>query len=131
MSNLRNIAPDVVLGQNVRLNDFVNLYGCEIGDESMIGTFVEIQRGAKIGRRVKLQSHTFVCTGVEIQDEAMVGHGVSRSESEIEQKLVGHRSDTRGQRPAGQALWYKPGKSITDLKGLLTQNGEGVIEYLS
>jgi len=76
MSNLRNIAPDVVLGQNVRLNDFVNLYGCEIGDESMIGTFVEIQRGAKIGRRVKLQSHTFVCTGVEIQEEAMVGHGV-------------------------------------------------------
>lgn len=76
MSNLRKIAPDVVLGQNVRLNDFVNLYGCEIGDESMIGTFVEIQRGAKIGRRVKLQSHTFVCTGVEIQDEAMVGHGV-------------------------------------------------------
>ena len=73
MSNLRKIAPDVVLGQNVRLNDFVNLYGCEIGDESMIGTFVEIQRGAKIGRRVKLQSHTFVCTGVEIQDEAMVG----------------------------------------------------------
>lgn len=76
MSALQKIAPDVVLGQNVRLNDFVNLYGCEIGDESMIGTFVEIQRGVKIGKRVKLQSHTFVCTGVEIHDEAMIGHGV-------------------------------------------------------
>lgn len=73
---MRKIAPDVVLGENVRLNDFINLYGCEIGDESMIGTFVEIQRGVKIGKRVKLQSHTFVCTGVEIHDEAMVGHGV-------------------------------------------------------
>lgn len=76
MSTMRKIAPDVVLGENVRLNDFINLYGCEIGDESMIGTFVEIQRGVKIGKRVKLQSHTFVCTGVEIHDEAMIGHGV-------------------------------------------------------
>jgi acetyltransferase-like isoleucine patch superfamily enzyme len=76
MSTMRKIAPDVVLGENVRLNDFINLYGCEIGDDSMIGTFVEIQRGVKIGKRVKLQSHTFVCTGVEIHDEAMVGHGV-------------------------------------------------------
>ncbi len=76
MSTMRKIAPDVVLGENVRLNDFINLYGCEIGDDSMIGTFVEIQRGVKIGKRVKLQSHSFVCSGVEIHDEAMIGHGV-------------------------------------------------------
>jgi acetyltransferase-like isoleucine patch superfamily enzyme len=73
---MRKIAPDVVLGENVRLNDFINLYGCEIGDDSMIGTFVEIQRGVKVGKRVKLQSHSFVCSGVEIHDEAMIGHGV-------------------------------------------------------
>jgi len=70
------IAPDVKLGQGVKIFGFVNLYGCEIGDESRIGTFVEIQRGAKIGRRCKIQSHTFICEGVTIEDEVFIGHGV-------------------------------------------------------
>jgi acetyltransferase-like isoleucine patch superfamily enzyme len=70
------IAPDVKLGQDVKLYAFVNLYGCEIGAESKIGTFVEIQKGAKIGHRVKISSHTFVCEGVTIEDEVFIGHGV-------------------------------------------------------
>lgn len=70
------IAPDVKLGKDVRIYAFVNLYGCEIGDESRIGTFVEIQKGARIGRRVKVSSHTFICEGVTIEDECFIGHGV-------------------------------------------------------
>ena len=70
------IAPDVRLGQNVRIYAYVNLYGCEIGDESRIGTFVEIQKGVKIGRRVKISSHTFICEGVTIEDDVFIGHGV-------------------------------------------------------
>jgi len=72
----QNIAPDVKLGKDVRIFDFVNLYGCEIGDESRIGAFVEIQRGAKVGRRVKVSSHTFICEGVEVEDQVFIGHGV-------------------------------------------------------
>jgi acetyltransferase-like isoleucine patch superfamily enzyme len=71
------IAPDVKLGQGVRIYGFVNLYGCEVGDESKIGTFVEIQKGAKIGRRCKISSHTFICEGVTIEDEVFVGHSVT------------------------------------------------------
>lgn len=74
--NFVRIAPDVKLGQGVRIYAFVNLYGCEIGDESKIGTFVEIQKGAKIGSRVKISSHTFICEGVTIEDEVFIGHGV-------------------------------------------------------
>jgi len=70
------IAPDVKLGRDVRIYAFVNLYGCEIGDETKIGTFVEIQKGVRIGRRVKVSSHTFICEGVTIEDEAFIGHGV-------------------------------------------------------
>ena len=70
------IAPDVQLGRDVRIHHFVNLYGCEIGDESRIGSFVEIQKRARIGRRCKISSHTFICEGVEIEDEVFVGHGV-------------------------------------------------------
>jgi UDP-2-acetamido-3-amino-2,3-dideoxy-glucuronate N-acetyltransferase len=73
--NIR-IAPDVKLGRDVKIYAFVNLYGCEIGDESKIGTFVEIQKGACIGRRVKVSSHTFICEGVTIEDEVFIGHGV-------------------------------------------------------
>ena len=71
------IAPDVKLGKDVMIFEFVNLYGCEIGDESRIGTFVEIQRGAKVGRRVKISSHTFICEGVEVADDVFIGHGVT------------------------------------------------------
>jgi acetyltransferase-like isoleucine patch superfamily enzyme len=70
------IAPDVKLGLNVKIYDFVNLYGCEIGDESRIGTFVEIQKGARIGKRVKVSSHSFICEGVTVEDEVFIGHGV-------------------------------------------------------
>ncbi len=70
------IAPDVKLGQNVQIYNFVNLYGCEIGDETRIGTFVEIQKGACIGRHCKISSHSFICEGVTIEDEVFIGHGV-------------------------------------------------------
>lgn len=70
------IAPDVKLGQNVKISSFVNLYGCTIGDETKIGPFVEVQKNAFIGKRCKIQSHTFICEGVTIEDEVMVGHGV-------------------------------------------------------
>jgi acetyltransferase-like isoleucine patch superfamily enzyme len=70
------IAPDVKLGVGVQLFGFVNLYGCEIGDDTRIGTFVEIQKNARIGARCKISSHTFICEGVTIQDEVFVGHGV-------------------------------------------------------
>lgn len=70
------IAPDVVLGRDVAIHAFVNLYGCEIGDESKIGTFVEIQKGVRIGKRVKVSSHTFICEGVTVEDEVFIGHGV-------------------------------------------------------
>ena len=75
-SSRKSISPDVKLGRNVKVYDFVNLYGCEIGDESQIGTFVEIQRGARVGRRVKVSSHTFICEGVEVGDDVFIGHGV-------------------------------------------------------
>lgn len=71
-----SIAPDVRLGRDVRIHRFVNLYGCEIGDETRVGTFVEIQKGARVGARCKISSHTFICEGVEIEDEVFVGHGV-------------------------------------------------------
>ena len=73
---LRRIAPDVSLGEGVRIHDFVNLYGCAIGDHTTIGTFVEIQKGAVVGKHCKIQSHTFICEGVVIEDNVFVGHGV-------------------------------------------------------
>jgi acetyltransferase-like isoleucine patch superfamily enzyme len=77
MSELVCIAPDVKLGKNVKLSKFINLYGCEIGDGSKIGAFVEIQKNATIGRNCKISSHTFICEGVTIEDEVFVGHGVT------------------------------------------------------
>jgi acetyltransferase-like isoleucine patch superfamily enzyme len=70
------VAEDVVLGERVRLGPFVNLYGCSVGDDSRLGAFVEIQRDATIGARCKISSHTFVCSGVSIEDEVFVGHAV-------------------------------------------------------
>lgn len=72
----QQVSDDVKLGKGVKIYEFVNLYGCEIGDDSRIGTFVEIQRGVKVGKRCKIQSHTFICEGVTIEDEVMVAHGV-------------------------------------------------------
>ena len=70
------IAPDVKLGKDVKLAKFINLYGCEIGDETKIGAFVEIQKNARVGRRCKISSHTFICEGVTIEDHVFIGHGV-------------------------------------------------------
>jgi acetyltransferase-like isoleucine patch superfamily enzyme len=71
-----SIAPDVKLGKGVELSKFINLYGCEIGDETKIGAFVEIQKNANVGRRCKISSHAFICEGVTIEDHVFVGHGV-------------------------------------------------------
>ena len=71
------IAPDVKLGRDVTIFHFVNLYGCEIGDGSKIGSFVEIQKGVRVGRNCKVSSHTFICEGVTVEDEVFIGHGVN------------------------------------------------------
>jgi UDP-2-acetamido-3-amino-2,3-dideoxy-glucuronate N-acetyltransferase len=73
----QRIAPDVKLGKDVRIFAFTNLYGCEIGDETKIGTFVEVQKNARIGKRCKISSHTFICEGVMIEDEVFLGHNVT------------------------------------------------------
>ena len=71
------IAPDVKLGKNVKLSKFINMYGCEVGDETKIGAFVEIQKNARVGRRCKISSHTFICEGVNIEDNVFIGHSVT------------------------------------------------------
>src|SRR5689334_24032153 len=71
------IAPDVKLGRDVKLSKFINLYGCEVGDETKIGAFVEIQKNASVGKRCKISSHTFICEGVIIEDNVFIGHGVT------------------------------------------------------
>ena len=76
MSSYNSIAEDVKLGSSVRLSKFINLYGCEIGDETKIGAFVEIQKNVTVGKRCKISSHTFVCEGVRIEDNVFIGHGV-------------------------------------------------------
>ncbi len=77
MSSFQAIAEDVKLGENVRLGKFINLYGCEIGDETKVGALVEIQKNSSIGKRCKISSHTFICEGVTIEDNVFVGHGVT------------------------------------------------------
>jgi acetyltransferase-like isoleucine patch superfamily enzyme len=77
VNEFRSIAPSVKLGRDVKLSQFINLYGCEIGDETKVGAFVEIQKNSSVGRRCKISSHTFVCEGVTIEDNVFVGHGVT------------------------------------------------------
>ena len=77
MSSFNSIADDVKLGKDVRLAKFINLYGCEIGDETKIGAFVEIQKNTVVGKRCKISSHSFICEGVVIEDNVFVGHGVT------------------------------------------------------
>ena len=77
MNEYCSIAADVKLGKGVKLSKFINLYGCEIGDDTKIGAFVEIQKNARVGRRCKVSSHTFVCEGVIIEDNVFIGHGVT------------------------------------------------------
>jgi len=76
MNEHQCVSPDVRLGKDVKLSPFVNLYGCEVGDNTKIGAFVEIQKNAKVGQNCKISSHTFVCEGVSIEDNVFVGHGV-------------------------------------------------------
>ena len=76
MNEYCSIAPDVKLGKGVKLSKFINLYGCEIGDDTKIGAFVEIQKNATVGRQCKISSHTFICEGVTIEDNVFIGHGV-------------------------------------------------------
>ena len=77
MNEFCSIAADVKLGKDVKLSKFINMYGCEVGDETKIGAFVEIQKNARVGRRCKISSHTFVCEGVQIEDNVFIGHGVT------------------------------------------------------
>jgi acetyltransferase-like isoleucine patch superfamily enzyme len=77
MPNFQNIAPDVKIGENVKIFDFVNLYGCSLGDNTKVGTFVEIQRDVHIGKNCKISSHTFICSGVVIDDGVFLGHNVT------------------------------------------------------
>jgi UDP-2-acetamido-3-amino-2,3-dideoxy-glucuronate N-acetyltransferase len=95
------IANDVQLGRNVRIfhPDLVNLYGCSVGDETRIGTFVEVQAGAKIGARCKISSHSFICEGVTIDDEVFIGHGVMFTNDRYPRAATAHG------RPQGPADW--------------------------
>ena len=77
MSEYQSIAPSVRLGKDVKLSSFINLYGCEIGDETKIGAFVEIQKNVYVGRRCKISSHSFICEGVRIEDYVFIGHSVT------------------------------------------------------
>jgi acetyltransferase-like isoleucine patch superfamily enzyme len=77
VSQYNCIAPSVKLGKDVKLSSFINLYGCEIGDETKIGAFVEVQKNARVGRCCKISSHTFVCEGVDIEDNVFIGHNVA------------------------------------------------------
>src|SRR5580704_2648135 len=77
MTDHQCIAPSVKLGKDVKLSQFINLYGCEVGDGTKIGAFVEIQKNAKVGKNCKISSHSFICEGVQIEDNVFIGHGVT------------------------------------------------------
>ena len=77
MNEFVSIAPSVKLGKDVKLSKFINLYGCEVGEETKIGAFVEIQKNSRVGKRCKISSHTFICEGVEIEDNVFIGHSVT------------------------------------------------------
>jgi UDP-2-acetamido-3-amino-2,3-dideoxy-glucuronate N-acetyltransferase len=123
------IASDVKLGNNVRIYAFVNLYGCEIGDDSRVGTFVEIQKNAHIGKRVKISSHSFICEGVTIEDDVFIGHGVMF----INDKYP--RASTSDGQPQTEANWVvvptliKKGASVGSNATILcgVTIGEGAI----
>src|SRR6266699_969472 len=91
----QQIAPDVKLGQRVRIYGFTNLYGCEIGDDVKIGTFVEIQKGARIGNNCKISSHTFICEGVTLEEGVFIGHGVMFT-NDIYPRAVTAAGDLKG-----------------------------------
>lgn len=105
------VTSDVKLGKNVRLTGFVNLYGCEIGDDVKIGTFVEIQKGARIGNRCKISSHTFICEGVTLEDEVFVGHNVTFTNDRYPRATAKGKLQTEADWPCIPTL-VKQGASI-------------------
>lgn len=115
--SFQRIATDVKLGRNVRLHAFVNLYGCEIGDDVKIGTFVEIQKGVKIGNRCKVSSHTFICEGVTLEDEVFIGHNVT---------FINDRNP-RATNPSGQLQTESDWKCVRTLVKRGASIGSGAI----
>jgi len=105
------ITPDVKLGKNVQIYNFVNLYGCEIGDETRIGAFVEIQKNARVGKHCKISSHTFICEGVTIEDEVFIGHGVMFINDSFPRATVGGLLQTEADW-AVEPIVVKKGASI-------------------
>jgi UDP-2-acetamido-3-amino-2,3-dideoxy-glucuronate N-acetyltransferase len=127
-SPLKLIAPSVKLGERVKIFDFTNLYGCEIGDDSKIGTFVEIQKGAVIGRRCKISSHTFICEGVTLEDDVFVGHNVTFINDRFPRATAGGRLQTEQDWKCESTLVKKGasiGSSVTVLCGVTV--GENAI----
>jgi UDP-2-acetamido-3-amino-2,3-dideoxy-glucuronate N-acetyltransferase len=127
-SDNRQIAPDVKLGKGVRIFGFTNLYGCEIGDDTKIGTFVEVQKGAKIGRRCKVSSHSFICEGVTIEDEVVIGHNVTFINDRFPRATAGGQLQTEADWTCVPTLIKRGasiGSSATILCGITI--GEGAI----
>ncbi len=94
MAEFLSIAPDVKLGEGVKLSNFINLYGCAIGDNTKIGAFVEIQKNARVGKNCKISSHTFICEGVAIEDNVFIGHGVTFINDTYPRATTGGRLQT-------------------------------------
>jgi len=111
MDNYLSIAPSVKLGRDVKLSKFINLYGCEIGDETKIGAFVEIQKNASVGKRCKISSHTFVCEGVTIEDNVFVGHNVAFINDSFPRATTGDQLQTEADWKVERTL-VKKGASI-------------------
>lgn len=128
MPDYRAIAPDVKLGVNVYLGQFINLYGCTIGDDTKIGAFVEIQKNAVIGDRCKISSHTFICEGVTIEDDVFVGHGVVFINDTYPRATAGGRLQTEADWKVEPTL-VKRGASIGSGAVILSNVtiGEGAI----
>jgi len=127
-SPLRLIAPNVKLGERVKIFDFTNLYGCTIGDDSKIGTFVEIQKGAAIGRRCKISSHSFICEGVTIEDDVFIGHNVTFINDRFPRATAGGKLQTEQDWSCEPTLVRKGasiGSSVTVLCGVTV--GENAI----
>ena len=109
MNSYNCIADDVKLGTNVRLSKFINLYGCEIGDETKIGAFVEIQKNASVGKRCKISSHTFICEGVVIEDNVFIGHGVTFINDSYPRATTRRRKSANRSRLEGRTDGHKEG----------------------
>jgi acetyltransferase-like isoleucine patch superfamily enzyme len=107
-----SVAHDVKLGTDVKLAKFINLYGCEIGDETKIGTFVEIQKKAKVGRRCKVSSHTFICEGVTVEDQVFIGHGVTFINDSFPRATTPTGELQTARDWTVEATWVKKGASI-------------------